>query len=199
MTTCRVSSYTLRTDFRVGGVLRGSGPWATFWCDVGEREPVPAIHMSDPTAPGSDVRMLALAALALPAGVLAAEPLYVLVDTGSSGTLRQPRWLSLAVGGTVISFCAWLGGVSRTARPAALPAVRLRRPSGRVAEGVQHRGSRSPPADHPDRRSVAAVRCPTLEGSNADVAAGRCHLAASAALGAPYCARYGRQRPGCAA
>ncbi|TWH69537.1 MatE protein [Micromonospora olivasterospora] len=53
-----------------------------------------------------------IAALALPAlVVLAAEPLYVLVDTAVVGHLGRVPLAALAVGGTVLTLTAWLGGV----------------------------------------------------------------------------------------
>ena len=64
-----------------------------------------------------------IAALALPAlVVLAAEPLYVLVDTAVVGHLGRVPLAALAVGGTVLTMAAWLGTCSRTAPPAAPPA-----------------------------------------------------------------------------
>ncbi|SBT37959.1 MATE family efflux transporter [Micromonospora narathiwatensis] len=53
-----------------------------------------------------------IAALALPAlVVLAAEPLYVLVDTAVVGHLGRVPLAALAVGGTVLTLAAWLGTV----------------------------------------------------------------------------------------
>ncbi|MFU8850563.1 MATE family efflux transporter [Micromonospora sp. SL1-18] len=53
-----------------------------------------------------------IAALALPAlVVLAAEPLYVLVDTAVVGHLGRVPLAALAVGGTVLTLIAWLGTV----------------------------------------------------------------------------------------
>ncbi|MEV4842496.1 MATE family efflux transporter [Micromonospora matsumotoense] len=53
-----------------------------------------------------------IAALALPAlVVLAAEPLYVLVDTAVVGHLGRVPLAALAVGGTVLTLTAWLGTV----------------------------------------------------------------------------------------
>ncbi|MGC5017805.1 MATE family efflux transporter [Micromonospora sp. DT47] len=53
-----------------------------------------------------------IAALALPAlVVLAAEPLYVLVDTAVVGHLGRVPLAALAVGGTVMTLTAWLGTV----------------------------------------------------------------------------------------
>src|SRR5258706_12934576 len=56
--------------------------------------------------------MRRVAALALPAlVVLAAEPLYVLVDTAVVGHLGRTQLASLAIGGSVMSFAVWLGTV----------------------------------------------------------------------------------------
>ncbi|MFE9690543.1 MATE family efflux transporter [Micromonospora sp. NPDC005806] len=53
-----------------------------------------------------------IAGLALPAlVVLAAEPLYVLVDTAVVGHLGRVPLAALAVGGTVMTLAAWLGTV----------------------------------------------------------------------------------------
>ncbi len=53
-----------------------------------------------------------IAALALPAlVVLAAEPLYVLVDTAVVGHLGRVPLAAVAVGGTVMTLTAWLGTV----------------------------------------------------------------------------------------
>jgi putative MATE family efflux protein len=56
--------------------------------------------------------MRRIASLALPAlVVLAAEPLYVLVDTAVVGHLGRTPLASLALGGGVMSVAAWLGAV----------------------------------------------------------------------------------------
>jgi putative MATE family efflux protein len=53
-----------------------------------------------------------VAALALPTlVVLAAEPLYVLVDTAVVGHLGRTELAALAIGGGVLSIAAWLGTV----------------------------------------------------------------------------------------
>jgi putative MATE family efflux protein len=53
-----------------------------------------------------------IAALALPAlVVLAAEPLYVLVDTAVVGHLGSVPLAAVAVGGTVLTMAAWLGTI----------------------------------------------------------------------------------------
>jgi len=85
----------------------------------------------------SDARRIA--ALALPAlVVLAAEPLYLLVDTAVVGHLGGSALASLAVGGTVLSFAAWLGNVlayGTTGRSARRFGAGDRRAA--VVEGVQ--------------------------------------------------------------
>lgn len=69
--------------------------------------------MSQPTVITSRaVSPRRIAALALPAlVVLAAEPLYVLVDTAVVGHLGRVPLAALAVGGTVMTLTAWLGTV----------------------------------------------------------------------------------------
>jgi Na+-driven multidrug efflux pump len=53
--------------------------------------------------------MRRIASLAVPAlVVLAAEPLYVLVDTAVVGHLGAVALAAIAVGGTVMSIGAWL-------------------------------------------------------------------------------------------
>src|SRR3954469_853667 len=53
-----------------------------------------------------------IAALALPAlVVLAAEPLYVLVDTAVVGHLGRVPLAAVAIGGTIMLFAVWLGPV----------------------------------------------------------------------------------------
>ncbi len=78
-------------------------------------------------------------ALALPAlVVLAAEPLYVLVDTAVVGHLRGSALASLAIGGSVLTFAAWLGNVlayGTTGRAARRFGAGDREAA--VAEGVQ--------------------------------------------------------------
>lgn len=66
-----------------------------------------------PEAAGTaDAPAARIAALALPAlVVLAAEPLYVLVDTAVVGHLGRVPLAAVAVGGTVMSVGAWLGTV----------------------------------------------------------------------------------------
>ncbi len=80
-----------------------------------------------------------IAALALPAlVVLAAEPLYVLVDTAVVGHLGRVPLAALAIGGTVLTLIAWLGTVvayGTTGRSARRFGAGDR--SAAVAEGVQ--------------------------------------------------------------
>jgi putative MATE family efflux protein len=80
-----------------------------------------------------------IAALALPAlVVLAAEPLYVLVDTAVVGHLGRVPLAALAVGGTVLTLIAWLGTVvayGTTGRSARRFGAGDR--ASAVAEGVQ--------------------------------------------------------------
>ncbi|HEY2949066.1 MAG TPA: MATE family efflux transporter [Micromonosporaceae bacterium] len=80
-----------------------------------------------------------IASLALPAlVVLAAEPLYVLVDTAVVGHLGRTPLASLALGGGVMSVAAWLGAVlayGTTGRSARRFGAGDR--SAAVAEGVQ--------------------------------------------------------------
>jgi putative MATE family efflux protein len=65
---------------------------------------------SEAIPPRFDARRVA--SLALPAlVVLAAEPIYVLVDTAVVGHLHGPALASLAVGGSVLTLAAWLGTV----------------------------------------------------------------------------------------
>ncbi|RKN49264.1 MATE family efflux transporter [Micromonospora endolithica] len=66
----------------------------------------PAVTVARPASPRR------IAALALPAlVVLAAEPLYVLVDTAVVGHLGRVPLAALAVGGTVLTLIAWIGTV----------------------------------------------------------------------------------------
>ncbi|MCM0678693.1 MATE family efflux transporter, partial [Micromonospora phytophila] len=96
--------------------------------------------MSQPTvtaAPAASPRRIA--ALALPAlVVLAAEPLYVLVDTAVVGHLGRVPLAALAIGGTVLTLIAWLGTVvayGTTGRSARRFGAGDR--ASAVAEGVQ--------------------------------------------------------------
>jgi putative MATE family efflux protein len=130
-----------------------------------------------------------VAGLALPAlVVLAAEPLYVLVDTAVVGHLGRVPLASLAIGGIVLSVCVWLGNVlayGTTGRSARRFGAGDR-PSA-VAEGVQASwlafatGLVIAVAAQP----LAGPLASTLAGDNPDVAAGAAHWLRIAALGAP--------------
>ena len=80
-----------------------------------------------------------IAALAVPAlVVLAAEPLYLLVDTAVVGHLGPAPLAALAIGGTLLTVAAWLGNVlayGTTSRAARRFGAGDR--AGAVAEGVQ--------------------------------------------------------------
>ncbi|MEU8613667.1 MATE family efflux transporter, partial [Actinoplanes sp. NPDC048791] len=80
-----------------------------------------------------------IAALALPAlVVLAAEPLYVLVDTAVVGHLGRIPLAAVAVGGTVMSVAVWFGTLmayGTTGRAARRFGAGDR--TAAVAEGVQ--------------------------------------------------------------
>jgi putative MATE family efflux protein len=130
-----------------------------------------------------------VAALALPAlVVLAAEPLYVLVDTAVVGHLGRTPLAALALGGTVMSVAAWLGIVlaygttSRSAR---------RFGSGdraaAVAEGVQASwlALAAGVGIAVAAQLGAAPLTRTLAGGNPDVAQAAAQWLRIAALGAP--------------
>lgn len=89
--------------------------------------------------PVRDGSLRSIAGLAIPAlVVLAAEPLYVLVDTAVVGHLGRTPLAALAVGGSVMSLAAWLGIVlayGTTGRTARRYGAGDR--AGAVAEGVQ--------------------------------------------------------------
>jgi putative MATE family efflux protein len=92
----------------------------------------------DMTVP-PDVTARRIAALALPAlVVLAAEPLYVLVDTAVVGHLGRTQLGALAIGGGILSIAAWLGTVlayGTTGRASRQFGAGQR--AAAVAEGVQ--------------------------------------------------------------
>jgi putative MATE family efflux protein len=130
-----------------------------------------------------------VAGLALPAlVVLAAEPLYVLVDTAVVGHLGRTPLASLALGGNVLSVAAWLGTVlayGTTGRSARRYGAGDR--AGAVAEGVQASwlafaaGLLIAVA----AQVLAGPLASTLAGDNPDVAAGAARWLRIAALGAP--------------
>lgn len=97
--------------------------------------------MSPPAEPSTDQTATArrIARLALPAlVVLAAEPLYVLVDTAVVGHLGRVPLAAVAVGGTVMSLAVWFGTLmayGTTGRSARRFGAGDR--SAAVSEGVQ--------------------------------------------------------------
>ncbi|KAB1903257.1 MATE family efflux transporter [Micromonospora sp. AMSO1212t] len=95
--------------------------------------------MSTTAAPAVTASPRRIATLALPAlVVLAAEPLYVLVDTAVVGHLGRVPLAALAVGGTVMTLTAWVGTVvayGTTGRSARRFGAGDR--AAAVAEGVQ--------------------------------------------------------------
>lgn len=95
-----------------------------------------ATASSPPVATASTRRITGLALPALV--VLAAEPLYVLVDTAVVGHLGRVPLAALAIGGLVMTFAAWLGTVAAygtTGRSARRFGAGDR--AAAVAEGVQ--------------------------------------------------------------
>ena len=67
-------------------------------------------QLPDPGKPAGRADLRRIAGLALPAlVVLAAEPLYVLVDTAVVGHLGRVPLAAVAVGGTVMSVAVWFG------------------------------------------------------------------------------------------
>lgn len=140
-----------------------------------------------PAAIRTDARRIA--SLALPAlVVLAAEPLYVLVDTAVVGHLGGTALASLAVGGTVITFCAWLGAVLAygTTGRAARRFGAGDRPAA-VAEGVAASwlALAAGLVILVGAQFAAGPVVGTLGGSNPDVAHGAAIWLQIAALGAP--------------
>jgi putative MATE family efflux protein len=91
------------------------------------------------SAPARPAPLRRIAGLALPAlVVLAAEPLYVLVDTAVVGHLGRTDLAALALGGGILSVTAWLGTVlayGTTGRAARSYGAGRR--ADAVAEGVQ--------------------------------------------------------------
>jgi len=135
------------------------------------------------------VTLRRIAGLALPAlVVLAAEPLYVLVDTAVVGHLGRVPLASLALGGSVLTVVAWLGTVlayGTTGRAARRFGAGDR--SAAVAEGVQASwtaltvGVVAALAAQPGAPALAR----TLAGADPEVAAGAAQWLRVAALGAP--------------
>ncbi|MEV4497368.1 MATE family efflux transporter [Micromonospora arborensis] len=130
-----------------------------------------------------------IASLALPAlVVLAAEPLYVLVDTAVVGHLGRVPLAALAVGGTVLTLTAWVGTVvayGTTGRAARRFGAGDR--AAAVAEGVQSSwlafGVGLLIAIGMQFGAGALAR--TLAGGGGDVADAAAHWLRIAALGAP--------------
>ncbi|MET7867493.1 MATE family efflux transporter [Micromonospora taraxaci] len=130
-----------------------------------------------------------IASLALPAlVVLAAEPLYVLVDTAVVGHLGRVPLAALAVGGTVMTLTAWVGTVvayGTTGRAARRFGSGDR--AAAVAEGVQSSwlafGVGLVIAIGMQFGGAALAR--TLAGGAGDVADAAAHWLRIAALGAP--------------
>jgi putative MATE family efflux protein len=94
---------------------------------------IPAVSSPEPTS------LRRIAALALPAlVVLAAEPIYLLVDTAVVGHLGPVPLAGLAVGGTLLTVAVWLGNLIAygTTSRAARRYGAGDRPAA-VAEGVQ--------------------------------------------------------------
>ena len=92
-----------------------------------------------PSDRSGDASVRRIVGLALPAlVVLAAEPLYVLVDTAVVGHLGRVPLAALAIGGTVMTLAAWIGTVvayGTTGRAARRFGAGDR--ASAVAEGVQ--------------------------------------------------------------
>jgi putative MATE family efflux protein len=142
------------------------------------------------TAPsGTAPTIRRVAALALPAlVVLAAEPLYVLVDTAVVGHLGRTPLASLAVGGNVLSVAAWLGTVlayGTTGRSARRFGAGDR--AGAVAEGVQASwlAFTAGLVIAVGAQLFAGPLAGTLAGHDPEVAAGAARWLRIAALGAP--------------
>ncbi|WCN82872.1 MATE family efflux transporter [Micromonospora sp. LH3U1] len=130
-----------------------------------------------------------IASLALPAlVVLAAEPLYVLVDTAVVGHLGRVPLAALAIGGTVMTLTAWVGTVvayGTTGRAARRFGAGDR--AAAVAEGVQSSwlafGVGLLIAVGMQFGGGALAR--TLAGGGGEVADAAAHWLRIAALGAP--------------
>jgi putative MATE family efflux protein len=130
-----------------------------------------------------------VAGLALPAlVVLAAEPLYVLVDTAVVGHLGRTPLASLAIGGNVLTVAAWLGTVlayGTTGRSARRYGAGDR--AGAVAEGVQASwlAFAAGLLIAVGAQVLAGPVAGALAGNNPGVAAGAAQWLRLAALGAP--------------
>ncbi|SDY51985.1 putative efflux protein, MATE family [Micromonospora pattaloongensis] len=141
------------------------------------------------TAPTSAASPRRIAGLALPAlVVLAAEPLYVLVDTAVVGHLGRVPLAAVAIGGTVMSVAAWLGTVmayGTTGRAARRFGAGHR--AAAVAEGVQASWLAVAVglALAVGLQFLAAPLARTLAGGGSDVADAAAQWLRIAALGAP--------------
>lgn len=130
-----------------------------------------------------------IATLALPAlVVLAAEPLYVLVDTAVVGHLGRVPLAAVAIGGTVLTLIAWLGTVvayGTTGRSARRFGAGDR--SAAVAEGVQASWLALAVgiAVAVGMQVGGGVLARTLAGADNDVADAAAQWLRIAALGAP--------------
>ena len=128
-----------------------------------------------------------IAALALPAlAVLAAEPLYVLVDTAVVGHLGRVPLAALALGGTVMTLLAWVGGImayGTTGRAARRFGSGDR--AAAVAEGVQTSWLAAGLLVAGGMQFAAEPLARALAGGSSDVAAGAAQWLRIAALGAP--------------
>jgi len=130
-----------------------------------------------------------IAALALPAlVVLAAEPLYVLVDTAVVGHLGRVPLAALAIGGTTMTLVAWLGTVmayGTTGRSARRFGAGDR--AAAVAEGVQMSWLALAVglAIAAGMLVAAGPLARTLAGGGSDVATAAAQWLRIAALGAP--------------
>ncbi len=130
-----------------------------------------------------------IAALALPAlVVLAAEPLYVLVDTAVVGHLGRTELAALALGGGVLSIATWLGTVlayGTTGRAARQFGAGDRGQA--VEEGIQASwiAFAIGLAMAATAQFAAEPLTSALAGGNAEVAAQAANWLRIAALGAP--------------
>jgi putative MATE family efflux protein len=137
----------------------------------------------------SEYSLRRVVGLALPAlVVLAAEPLYVLVDTAVVGHLGRLPLAALAIGGTVMSVAAWLGAImayGTTGRAARRYGSGDR--AAAVAEGVQASwlALGAGVALAVAMQVAAGPLASTLAGAESDVAGAAAQWLRIAALGAP--------------
>ncbi|MEU4568522.1 MATE family efflux transporter [Micromonospora sp. NPDC023956] len=140
-----------------------------------------------PAAPVASARRIA--GLALPAlVVLAAEPLYVLVDTAVVGHLGRVPLAAVAIGGTVLTLIVWLGSVlayGTTGRSARRFGAGDR--AAAVAEGVQSSwlALTGGLVVALGMQVLAGPLARTLAGSTGEVADAAAQWLRIAALGAP--------------